>query len=153
MTGAWITLWISWVSGGMDSWGMEVRIPTGASDSCFRQSVRSSFGALPACCSVGTGGFFSGVQRPGREADHHQVPSLRMNGFIPVLLHIAIMAYRETGCFLCTWTPSLRYLSVAYFCFTLLLWTKKCKFRFLIWKLSDMTSNIRIVEMLVVTDV
>jgi hypothetical protein len=48
---------------------------------------------------LGTGGFFSGVQRPGREADLQQVPRLRMKGFIPLLLHIAIMAYTETGCF------------------------------------------------------
>lgn len=82
----------------MDSGGIAFRFRTGESDSYFHQSVWTNFGALPVCWSVGTGGFFSRVQRPGREADF-QVPRLRMNGFIPLLLHIAIMAYSETGCF------------------------------------------------------
>ena len=83
----------------MDSCGIAVRIPTRASDSHLRQSVGTSFEALLAYWSVGIGGFFSGLQRSGREADLHNVPRLRMKGFIPLLLHIAIMAYTETGCF------------------------------------------------------
>jgi hypothetical protein len=93
-----MTLWISWVGSGMDSRGIAVRIQAGGSDSYFRQSVRTSFGAIPVCWSVETGGFFLGVQRPRREDDLHQVPRLRMNVFIPLLLHIVIMANTETGC-------------------------------------------------------
>jgi len=38
---------------------------------------------------VGTGDFFLGVKRPGREADHspHLVPRLRVGGSIPPLTH------------------------------------------------------------------
>jgi len=87
----------------------------------FFKVCGTASGPFPVCWSVGTGGFFSWVRRPGREADLHQVPRLRMNGFITLLLHTAIMAYTETGCFPSTLTLSLRYLSVAYFCFTFLL--------------------------------
>jgi hypothetical protein len=51
--------------------------------------VQTGSGAHPASYPVGTGDFFLGVKRPGREADHspHLVPRLRVGGSIPPLTH------------------------------------------------------------------
>jgi hypothetical protein len=53
------------------------RIPAGQ-DFSLRHSVEIGSGSHPASYQMYTGGTFSGVKRPGREAEHHLVPRTRM---------------------------------------------------------------------------
>jgi hypothetical protein len=60
------------VSGyGLDDWVIAVRSPVEAKDFSSILCVQTGSGALPASCTMGTGGPFSGGKaRPGRDADH-----------------------------------------------------------------------------------
>jgi hypothetical protein len=56
---------------GLDDRAIGVRSPAGAKDFSSSLCVRSSFGAHPASCTMGTGGPFPGGKaRPGRDAGH-----------------------------------------------------------------------------------
>jgi hypothetical protein len=44
--------------------------PRGRNSSFIFTSHRPSLGSHPAYYPMGTGGFFPGIKRPGREADH-----------------------------------------------------------------------------------
>jgi hypothetical protein len=56
---------------GLDGPGIEKKIPVEAR---FFARVQTGPGAHPASCTMGTG-FFPGVKRPGRGADHPPPPS------------------------------------------------------------------------------
>jgi hypothetical protein len=51
-------------------WTTGVRSPTEAEDFSSNLCVRTSSGAHPVSCSVGTGSFPQGKVRSGRDADH-----------------------------------------------------------------------------------
>jgi hypothetical protein len=56
---------------GLDDRAIGVRSPEGAKDFSSSLCVQTGYGAHPACCPMGTGGPFPGVEeRPGRDADH-----------------------------------------------------------------------------------
>jgi hypothetical protein len=58
------------LSYGLDDWGSRFRFPAGAGKFYPHHRVQNGSGAHPASYSVGTGGSFHVVKRPGREADH-----------------------------------------------------------------------------------
>jgi hypothetical protein len=63
-------------------------------------SIQTGFGAHPASYPMGTGGCFSGVKRPRREADHSPlVPKSRMVGLYlhSTCLHGAVLSSLSTG--------------------------------------------------------
>jgi hypothetical protein len=64
--------WLSIVSDyGLDDRAVGVRSPAGAEDFSSSLCVRTSYGAHPASCTMGTGGPFPGGKaQPGRDADH-----------------------------------------------------------------------------------
>jgi hypothetical protein len=51
---------------GLDDRGVGDRVPVGS----LHHVVQTGSGAHPASYTMGTGDSFSGVKRPGREADH-----------------------------------------------------------------------------------
>jgi hypothetical protein len=55
---------------GLDDRGSRVRFPAGAGNFSLHYRVQNGSGAHPASYPVGNRGSFSGVKRPGREADH-----------------------------------------------------------------------------------
>jgi hypothetical protein len=55
---------------GLDDRGSRVRFSAGAGNFSRHHRVQTGSGAHPASYPVGTRGFFPGVKRPGREADH-----------------------------------------------------------------------------------
>jgi hypothetical protein len=55
---------------GLDDRGSRVRLPEGAGNFSLHHRVQNGSGAHPASYQIGTGGFFPGVKRPGRESDH-----------------------------------------------------------------------------------
>jgi hypothetical protein len=50
--------------------GSRVRFPAGAGNFSLHHRVQNGYGDLPASYPTGTRGSFSGVKRPGREADY-----------------------------------------------------------------------------------
>jgi hypothetical protein len=56
---------------GLDDRVIGVRSPAEAKDFSCNLCVQTGSGALPASCTMGTGGPFpGGKERPGRDADH-----------------------------------------------------------------------------------
>jgi hypothetical protein len=55
---------------GLDDRGSRFRFPAGAGNFSLHHRVQIGSRAHPASYPVGTRGFFPGVKRPGREADH-----------------------------------------------------------------------------------
>jgi hypothetical protein len=53
-------------------------IPSRDREFCVRHCIQSGSGAHPASCLVGTGGFFPGLKRPGREDDHSPPSSVEV---------------------------------------------------------------------------
>jgi hypothetical protein len=53
----------------------EVRFAAGARGFSLVHSVQTDSGSHPASCQMGTGGYFHGVKRSGREADHSSTSS------------------------------------------------------------------------------
>jgi hypothetical protein len=51
---------------GLDDWEVGVRVPVGS----LLHVVQTGSGVHPTTYTMGTGGSFPGVKRPGREADH-----------------------------------------------------------------------------------
>jgi hypothetical protein len=71
-----IYLAAQWYSSGLrDGWA-GVRVPAGAGNFSLHHRVQTGSGVHKASYPMGTGGFFPGVKRRGREADHsiHLVP-------------------------------------------------------------------------------
>jgi hypothetical protein len=79
--------------GTAESYGMYGRgsIP-GTARFFLLHSVQTGSGAHPASNSVGTGGSYLGVKRPGREADHSPSSSVEVKngGAIPPLPHTSL---------------------------------------------------------------
>jgi hypothetical protein len=72
----------------LTGWASGVPFMAGAESFCLRHRIQTGSGAHPASYSMGTEALFSGVKRPGREADHLQlVPRLIMYGTIPSLIN------------------------------------------------------------------
>jgi hypothetical protein len=55
---------------GLDDRGPRVRFPAGAGNFTLRRRVQNGSGNHPPSYPMGSRGSFSGVKRPGREADH-----------------------------------------------------------------------------------
>jgi hypothetical protein len=73
-----------WLSGivlgyGLDNWGSRVRFPAGAGNFSLHHRVQNGSGAHPASYAMGSRGYFRGVKRPGREADHQPPSSTEVN--------------------------------------------------------------------------
>lgn len=66
--------------------------------SLFRM-VKAGCGAQPASCQIGNEVLFSGINLPGRGAEHSTalVPRLRMHGYISLLPVCALMAWAGTA--------------------------------------------------------
>jgi hypothetical protein len=56
---------------GLDDWEVGVRVPVGGQEFSLLHVVQTCSGVHPTSYTMGTGGSFPGVKRPGREADHH----------------------------------------------------------------------------------
>lgn len=54
---------------GLDNQGVGIRVPVRQEFSLLKV-IQAGSGVHPASYLVGTGGSFSGVKQPGREADH-----------------------------------------------------------------------------------
>jgi hypothetical protein len=82
---------------GLNDRAIGVRSPTEADDFSSNVCVKTSSGAHPASCPMGTGGPFSGgKERPGRDADYssHLVPRSRMSrsyNFSPPYASIGVL--------------------------------------------------------------
>jgi hypothetical protein len=72
---------------GLDDRMNGVRISAGVGNFSLRHRVQTGSGAHPASYSVGTKGFFPGVKRPGREADHSPPPSHEVRECVELCLH------------------------------------------------------------------
>jgi hypothetical protein len=55
------------------------RIPAGERIVLIFKTFHTSWGAHRACCSMGTGGVFRGLKRPGRVFDHLHLSSAEVN--------------------------------------------------------------------------
>jgi hypothetical protein len=64
-----------------------VRFPAGAGKFSLRHHVQTGSGAHPAPYP-GTGGSFTGVKRPEREADHSPTFSAKVKECVELYLHI-----------------------------------------------------------------
>jgi hypothetical protein len=66
-----ITQFIQIVLGyGLEDRGSRIRFPAGAGNYALHHRVQNGSGSHPTSHPMGTGGSFSGVKRPGSEADH-----------------------------------------------------------------------------------
>jgi hypothetical protein len=68
-------------------WTAGVRFPARARDISLLHSVHTSSEAHPASYPVGTGGSFTGVKRPGREADHSPQSSVARSTVLELYLY------------------------------------------------------------------
>jgi hypothetical protein len=55
-----------------------VRFPARERDFSLFHNVQTDCGAHPVCHPMGTGGFFPGVKRQGRETDHSPSPNAKV---------------------------------------------------------------------------
>jgi len=59
---------------GLEDRGSRLRFPAGARNISLHHGVKTGSGSHPASYPMGIRGSFSGVKRPGREADHSSPP-------------------------------------------------------------------------------
>jgi hypothetical protein len=77
------------IAQSVTGWTAGVWLPAGIRDLYLLHSAQTGSGAHAASYSVGTGGFFPGVKRPGPEADHSPPSSVedKNDGAIHPLLY------------------------------------------------------------------
>jgi hypothetical protein len=72
---------------GLDYRGSKVRFPAGARNFSLHYRVHNGSGAHQASCPMGTRGSFPGVKRPGHEADHSPLSSVKVKEWLALYLH------------------------------------------------------------------
>jgi hypothetical protein len=83
---------------GLDDRGSKVPFPAGAGNFSLHYRVQHGPGAHPVSYPMGTGGSFSGVKRPGLEADHSPPSSAEVKNawnytsIPPVRLHSVVLS-------------------------------------------------------------
>jgi hypothetical protein len=75
---------------GLDDRGSRVRFLSGAGKISLHLRVQNGSGAYRASYPMGTKGSFSGVKRPGREADHSPPSSDEVKECVELYLHSPI---------------------------------------------------------------
>jgi hypothetical protein len=87
----------------LDDRGSRVRFPVGAGNLSLHHHVQNGSGAHTASYLMGTRGSFSGVKRPGREADYSPPSSAEVKNewsytsTAPVRLHGVVLSLKSTG--------------------------------------------------------
>jgi hypothetical protein len=80
--------WIGIALGyGLDNRGSRVRIPAESGNFSLHHRVQNGSGAHSASYAVGTRGFFLGIKRPGRKADHSPPSSAEVKEWVEPYLH------------------------------------------------------------------
>jgi hypothetical protein len=75
---------------GLDDRGSRVRFPARAGNFSLHHCVQNDSGSHPASYPMGNRGFFPGVKRPGRKADHSPPSSAEVKECMELYLHSPI---------------------------------------------------------------